>query len=115
MAFGTLNKAIASRSQAMETQNTEVTVHLPETTAEKALQFCSAPIEELNNEVVGLSAADRRLGSDEVAVVIRAEFNADIDRDLLARMRGLKQKGGDTTAGCYEPAGVRPPSSDEEP
>jgi hypothetical protein len=77
----------------MEMQNTEVTIDLPERTAEKALQLGSGPLEKLNYEVAGWPAADRRLGSDEVPGVIRAELNADIDRDLLARMRDLTPKG----------------------
>ncbi len=75
----------------METQNTEATVHLLETTAEKALQLGSAAVEKLNNGV-GWAAVHRSLGSDEVPKVIGAELNADIDRDLLARMRDLTRK-----------------------
>ena len=76
----------------METQNSEVTVQFPETNAEKALQLGWAPVEKLNNEVVGWRPADRRLGCDEVPAEIRAGLNFDTDRYLLARMRDLTRK-----------------------
>jgi hypothetical protein len=35
---------------------------------------------------------ERRPLSDEIPAVIRAELNADVDRDMLARMRDLARK-----------------------